>query len=110
MIEGRVGTPERPLSDIARIVYLSWWRNQIISYMKKHKDEEYTILDIEKATFIRKVDIMFTLDEMKMLKFTNGRYYLITDPGFHYIARHRLDKIDVHMEKIHWVPYVIPKR
>lgn len=27
------GSPERSLSDLARIVYLSWWRNKIIEYI-----------------------------------------------------------------------------
>ena len=70
--------------------------------MKKHEDEEYTINDIEKETFIRKTDIMFTLDEMNMIKFSNGKYFLITDPEFRYIKRHKLDKVDVHLEKIHY--------
>ena len=78
--------------------------------MVDHADQEYSILDIEKATYIRRVDIMFTLDEMKMIKFTDGKYHLITDPSFHYIKRHRRDKIKVKAEKIHWVPYVIPKK
>ena len=32
-LEKKMGTPERPLSDLARRVYISWWRNQIIRYM-----------------------------------------------------------------------------
>ena len=78
--------------------------------MKKHENDDYTIADIEKETYIRKVDIMFTLDEFKMIKFCNGKYNLITDPGFHYIKKHKPDKINVWPEKIHWVSYITLKK
>lgn len=73
--------------------------------MKKHENDDFTIADIEEELYIRKSDVMFTLDEMKMLKFSNGKYYLITDAENYYIKKYRRDKVIVRPEKIHWVPY-----
>lgn len=48
IIENKIGTPERPLSDLGRETYLSWWSQRIIDYIRLHKEQSFTVLDIEK--------------------------------------------------------------
>jgi len=104
-LEKKMGTPERPLSDLARRVYISWWRNQIIKYMIINKDKAYTINDIANETYIIPRDIIFTLDESKMIKFCDGKYNLLTDEEF-LKRRYRKELIDVNPDKISWVVYI----
>jgi MOZ/SAS family len=35
LIEGKPGTPERPLSDLGYRSYLSWWTYKILSLIKE---------------------------------------------------------------------------
>jgi hypothetical protein len=37
--ESKVGTPERPLSDLGKESYLGWWVQQIIEYIMRNKEE-----------------------------------------------------------------------
>ncbi len=40
LIEGKSGTPERPLSDLGRETYLSWWSQRIIDFIRTKKSQE----------------------------------------------------------------------
>lgn len=54
LIEGKVGTPERPLSDLGKQTYLSWWVQRIIDYIRsKNIDFVFSVNDLVKETGIR---------------------------------------------------------
>ncbi|KAL8148790.1 hypothetical protein AgCh_005962 [Apium graveolens] len=36
--EGKVGTPERPLSDVGLLSYRRYWTHVLLDILKKHKD------------------------------------------------------------------------
>jgi GNAT superfamily N-acetyltransferase len=63
LIEGKVGTPERPLSDLGRESYESWWTQKIIDFLRdpRNKDGTFSINDITKSTGIKDADIKKTL-------------------------------------------------
>lgn len=42
-VEGQPGTPERPLSDLGRISYESYWKSVVILYLHKHRDDRLSI-------------------------------------------------------------------
>lgn len=63
LIEGKTGTPERPLSDLGRESYLSWWTQAIIEYLRKNKDNEITMNGITRETGIKDSDIIWTLEQ-----------------------------------------------
>ena len=60
-IEKKVGTPERPLSDLGRESYVSWWSQKIIEFLNAHEGENYSIQDITKETMIHEKDIIYVL-------------------------------------------------
>lgn len=62
LIEGKIGTPERPLSDLGRQSYLSWWTQTLIDYFRKYRDREITLAGITKETGIKESDILWTLE------------------------------------------------
>ncbi|GAA6037076.1 hypothetical protein JCM8097_005540 [Rhodosporidiobolus ruineniae] len=69
--EGRVGTPERPLSDLGLLSYRNYWTLTLFLYFAAVADEqkegeeekEHRFEDISKATSMTRDDIYFVLHE-----------------------------------------------
>ena len=36
-VEGQPGSPERPLSDLGRVSYESYWKSVVMSYLQAHR-------------------------------------------------------------------------
>ena len=107
LIEGKVGTPERPLSDLGKQSYLSWWTQRIIVYLKNEAGDRFSIDDMSKATGIMTDDIMMALKNSKLTKSHRGEEFLCTDPKV-------LDNVykqcgrpsePIHKELLHWYPF-----
>lgn len=79
ILEGKNGTPEKPLSDLGRETYLSWWAQRLIDYFRSHKNISFTLEDITKETAMTEEDIQWTLEQVGLLKSINGQPYLCTD-------------------------------
>ncbi|KAI9682757.1 MAG: hypothetical protein M1829_006745 [Trizodia sp. TS-e1964] len=66
--EGRMGGPEKPLSDLGRRGYLSFWSITIARcILASHTRKSLTIQDISEQTYILPDDIIMALTEMKVL-------------------------------------------
>ncbi|GAA5992469.1 hypothetical protein JCM10908_000832 [Rhodotorula pacifica] len=64
--EGRVGTPERPLSDLGLLSYRNYWTLTLFQYFASLPDpleKDITFEDISKATSMTRDDIFFILHE-----------------------------------------------
>ena len=42
-VEAKVGSPERPLSDLGLLSYRSYWKDVLLRYLHKYKDAEICI-------------------------------------------------------------------
>ncbi|KRX01037.1 Chromo domain protein [Pseudocohnilembus persalinus] len=110
LIEGKIGTPETPLSDLGKQTYLSWWTQRIVDYIKTQPETQaFTIKDIEKATGVKDKDIIYTMEQTGLIKYAQGKVAICTNRTY-------LDKLyneagrpglPVYPDKIHWVPYQI---
>nr|CAH8843567.1 unnamed protein product [Trichobilharzia regenti] len=69
-IEQVVGTPEKPLSDLGRLSYRSYWEKVILNYFLEHSD--CTMNEISKNTCIAIDDIIWTLQNHPVI--TNWQY------------------------------------
>ncbi|GEM11721.1 histone acetyltransferase mst2 [Rhodotorula toruloides] len=64
--EGRLGTPERPLSDLGLLSYRNYWTLTLFQYfasLPRDSDQEVRFEDISKATSMTRDDIYFILHE-----------------------------------------------
>ncbi len=70
--EGRICTPEIPLSDLGKISYKSYWTQTILETILKYKGNLH-IKDISRLTGIKVDDINFTLNELSLIKYWKGQ-------------------------------------
>lgn len=77
-LEGKVGSPEKPLSDMGLISYRSYWKLIILEYLCNYQAKEISIKDISQETGVNAYDIISTLQAMGMLKYWKGKHLILT--------------------------------
>jgi histone acetyltransferase MYST1 len=78
--EGTTGSPEKPLSDLGKISYRSYWAYVIGKALDGAED--VTIQSIQKSTGIRYEDILSTLHSMNLLKAWKGQHLVSIKQSF----------------------------
>ena len=80
--EGIVGTPEKPLSELGKLSYLSYWKYKIFEYIqqemkksdfKKSEFATISIKEISSETWINVNDIISTMQWANMIAKKNDR-------------------------------------
>eukprot|EP00116_Pleurobrachia_bachei_P001399 sb/3461661/ len=110
-LEGKPGTPEKPLSDLGLISYRSFWRAQVLGHIAKSGLDHISIPQISRDTGILSEDIVLTLYDLNVLDFTGAEFKVTLDkdmvsellakqerPGYHIINKSALI----------WSPVVAP--
>ncbi|CAG0881957.1 unnamed protein product [Cyprideis torosa] len=72
-LEGVVGSPEKPLSDLGSVSYRSYWTYSILNILKNFRGT-MSIKDLSKLTGIAQSDIICTLQSMNMVKYYKGEH------------------------------------
>lgn len=65
--EGKVGTPERPLSDLGRVSYRSYWTRILLNIIKTR--QTVSIKELSDETMFKTEDIINTLQHLNMLAY-----------------------------------------
>lgn len=63
--ENRVGSPEKPLSDLGRLSYISFWTELLLDIIKK-QGREIHIKNLSQITFMKVLVINFLLFEFRL--------------------------------------------
>jgi histone acetyltransferase MYST1 len=76
--EQTTGSPEKPLSDLGKISYRSYWAYVILQYLSQNEQrrENITLQDIGTMTGIRTEDILSTLHCLKLIKYWKGQHVI----------------------------------
>eukprot|EP00124_Ichthyophonus_hoferi_P000314 Ihof_evm10s11 gene=Ihof_evmTU10s11 len=78
--EQKLGSPEKPLSDLGAISYKAFWRNVLLGYLaNKQNTHMFSIKDMCEATGFTPGDIVMTLQEMGVLAYQAGKHAVIRD-------------------------------
>lgn len=108
--ENKVGSPEKPLSDLGLISYRSFWRDILIEYLVENVgvNGSTTVEELSQATSFTTQDILGTMQAMSMLKYSAGQYIVcLTDAA---IQRHEARKKKrphrIDPTKLKWKPPV----
>lgn len=73
--EGKVGTPERPLSDLGHVSFKSYWSRALLEALRDH-GANLSIKDLCSMTAIRNDDIITTLQSLNLIKYYKGQHII----------------------------------
>ncbi|XP_035668394.1 histone acetyltransferase KAT8-like [Branchiostoma floridae] len=74
-LEHRVGSPEKPLSDLGKLSYRSYWSWVLLEILRDFKGT-LSIKDLSQMTSITENDIISTLQSMNMVKYWKGQHVI----------------------------------
>ena len=116
-LEQKLGSPEKPLSDLGLVSYRSYWSETILEILIGLKGEngekpQVSINDLADMTSIRKEDVISTLQWLNMVGYFKGQHIItITDNILQANAKSLLKKrLRIDPECIKWTPKDWTKR
>jgi len=108
--EEKVGSPEKPMSDLGQQAYKPYWASTIVDFLLNQcLNASMSIMDISKMTSIMAEDIVFTLNQLSILKVINGVYFIAAEEGLlkTLAKKYPVKEPKVDASKLHWTPFVI---
>ncbi|KAH8306664.1 hypothetical protein KR044_006045 [Drosophila immigrans] len=116
--EGKMGSPEKPLSDLGLLSYRSYWKHAILEIvinqspgMNGHRPST-TINDICEQTAIQKDDVIYTLNSLNLVNYSKGQHIITvnsTNIEQHRAIMHKR-KVRIDFNCLHWTPKDWSKR
>ena len=105
--EGKVGTPERPLSDLGLVSYRGYWTRELLALLADPNRQFVSIKDLSDLTMIKTEDIITTLQHLNLLAYQKGAYVICAAPDL--IQKHLKNAggpgVKVDAKKIIWTPF-----
>jgi len=103
--ENKVGSPEKPLSDLGLLSFRSYWTEVLLDILHKHRGN-LSIKDISCMTSIKTEDIINTLQSLGLIKYWKGQHIISVTPK---VVQEHLKNLGrksrkVDTAKLHWVP------
>jgi histone acetyltransferase HTATIP len=75
--EGKLGSPEKPLSDLGLLGYRAYWQEKIIELLvNTEESEELSIDDIAQRTAITHADVLNTCTTLQLFKHHKGQHLI----------------------------------
>ncbi|KAJ8599253.1 hypothetical protein CTAYLR_006211 [Chrysophaeum taylorii] len=110
--EGKVGAPEKPLSDLGHVSYRSYWAATLVDHFCNHRHHHHpkalSIMELSKATSIMADDVIATLQYLGLIRCVNGISVLWADDSIlaKLRVRYPIKLPAVDPSQLHWTPYV----
>ena len=106
-LEQKVGTPERPLSDLGLRSYINYWSRVLLNILKE-RQEPISVKELSDLTMFTTEDIMTALTHLQLIQYQKGHPVICASP--HVIESH-LKKCgspgsEVNAQKIVWSPHL----
>lgn len=108
-VEQKIGSPEKPLSDLGLISYRSYWKSILLEYLAKYEGKEISIKDMSQETAINAYDIVTTLQALGLLKYWKGRHLVLKNMDLleDYLAKAKKRSLQyvINPSCLRWKPY-----
>lgn len=103
--EGKVGTPEKPLSDLGLLSYRSYWSGVLLEILRKH-NSPISIKELSEMTSFKTEDIISTLQSLNLLKYWKGQHVISLTPKVidETIKREAKQRVKIDPRALHWTP------
>jgi hypothetical protein len=72
--EHKTGSPEKPLSDLGKMAYRSYWTHILMNVLSLPNAKEFSIKKMATMTGIKVEDIISTLQSLDMIKCWKGQH------------------------------------
>eukprot|EP01119_Soliformovum_irregulare_P014686 TRINITY_DN4031_c0_g1_i1.p1 TRINITY_DN4031_c0_g1~~TRINITY_DN4031_c0_g1_i1.p1 ORF type:complete len:413 (+),score=92.44 TRINITY_DN4031_c0_g1_i1:42-1241(+) len=108
--EGKVGSPEKPLSDLGLLSFRSYWTQVLLEILRKHRGN-LSIRDISEMSSIKPEDIISTLQSLNLIKYWKGQHIISVTPKIieeHLKNAGKQDSVKIEPKNIHWTPPTPP--
>ncbi|KAL3919501.1 MAG: hypothetical protein SGPRY_005609 [Prymnesium sp.] len=105
--EGKVGTPERPLSDLGMVSYRSYWSYVLLSILQSHRGA-ISIRQLSEMSAIKMDDIVSTLHALSLIKYWKGQHMISVSPRVlqeHLSVDTSRSALQVDVSKLQWTPH-----
>lgn len=103
--EGKIGSPEKPLSDLGLLSYRAYWADTLIKILVEHRNE-ITIEEISQMTSMTTMDILHTAKTLNILKYYKGQHIIFLNEEilarYEYLKNKKRRSIDP--DKLLWTP------
>ncbi|XP_039751193.1 histone acetyltransferase KAT7 isoform X2 [Pararge aegeria] len=76
-VEGKVGSPETPLSDLGLISYRSYWKEALLKRLCSAPGPMLSIRNLSSDLAIASSDIVSTLQERGLMKYWKGKHIVL---------------------------------
>ena len=73
--EGKVGSPEKPLSDLGKLSYRSFWTYVLLKTLTGYTGS-WTVKDLSIQTGIKVEDVISTLQALDLIKYWKGQHII----------------------------------
>ena len=103
--EGKVGSPEKPLSDLGKLSYRSYW-SYVLLQILRHKRGTLSISGLAEMSCIAPEDIIATLQALGLVKYWKGQHVICVTPKLidEHLETRRPPLLEVDPSCIRWVP------
>ena len=111
-IEGMPGSPEKPLSDLGKISYHSYWKSVVLEYMAGYSSDKISIRKISQDTGMDPHDIADTLQRLNLFQLTpEGKIIIVknlklVEEHMEKLRNAKVKRTPLHPECLHWSPPV----
>ncbi|CCX32049.1 acyl-CoA N-acyltransferase [Pyronema domesticum] len=75
--EAKLGSPEKPLSDLGLLSYRAYWQDTIVDILLDWKGGDLTIDELSNCSAMTTQDIIHTLQNLNMLKYYKGQHVIV---------------------------------
>ncbi|RZF44453.1 hypothetical protein LSTR_LSTR002226 [Laodelphax striatellus] len=112
-VEGKIGSPEKPLSDLGLISYRSYWKDVLLEYLCNLGGKQLSVKDISQEMAINSYDIVSTLQALGMMKYWKGKHIILKkqDVIEEYVERSKKRGLvykEIDPSCLRWTPFVAP--
>jgi len=104
--EGKIGTPEKPLSDLGWLSFRSYWLQVLLEILRNHQSSGLSIKDISQMTSIKTEDIISSLQSLNIIKYWKGQHIISVTSKLldEHLKTTTKNSLKIEPNQIHWAP------